>query len=447
MVKLQKLIFEGFRTPDQVASVVFSKESVTVIFGDNGCGKTTYLRAINAFLSQDSAYLEAISVRNIYCEYMYDEVRGVYDDEGDLIEQEIIREDVPGDVWVRRFGDKYDWTSFESSALLATKSLSLGVERGVATQQVRIDTDILLSYFMHPRNRGQAKDFVSHSGGGLHELAEDMSRFIRMRQANINRSKRSELSFDSAHVNLQNIKLENIEQILLEHYNFARKMATRQIQNALFDTLAVVINDGQQGDFDISRSHFVDRLRASRVRLTEALDDDSSNKFKDMVLDKLKNIQSDADFDGIFDNPLLKTLLWNMMGQLTLEALLLNSVNLLVDKFNNYLIDDKKLRISDNKVFIEVEKRELQVGDLSSGERHILTFLTLVLFQGRQRNFLIIDEPEISLNIKWQRELMGIFQGLAPNTQIIVASHSPALAKKNPAYLSELRVSREALNG
>ena len=128
------------------------------------------------------------------------------------------------------------------------------------------------------------------------------------------------------------------------------------------------------------------------------------------------------------------------MSQLKLEKLLLNSVNLLVEKFNRYLIDGKMLKISDEKAFILVGEKELAVSDLSSGERHILTFLTLVLFQGRRRNFLIIDEPEISLNIKWQRELMGLLTSLAPQTQFIVASHSPAIARKNPSYLCELKV-------
>ena len=128
------------------------------------------------------------------------------------------------------------------------------------------------------------------------------------------------------------------------------------------------------------------------------------------------------------------------MRELRLEQLLLRSVNLLMEKFNSYLIDNKKLQILNDKVFVEADGRQLPVSDLSSGERHILTFLTLVLFQGRERDFLIIDEPEISLNIKWQRELMGLLHNLAPETQIIVASHSPALAKRNPQFLSELTV-------
>lgn len=70
----------------------------------------------------------------------------------------------------------------------------------------------------------------------------------------------------------------------------------------------------------------------------------------------------------------------------------------------------------------------------------MITFLSLVLFVGNNRNFLIIDEPEISLNIKWQRSLINLFKNLLPNVQIIVASHSPFLAKNNPEYLAKLEV-------
>ncbi|MDD2882980.1 MAG: AAA family ATPase, partial [Rhodoferax sp.] len=184
---------------------------------------------------------------------------------------------------------------------------------------------------------------------------------------------------------------------------------------------------------------FQQPVKSNRLRLIEALRDNSKNEFKNLIISKLESLDDDSSYDLIYGNK-LKTLLWNMMRELRLEQLLLRSVNLLTEKFNNYLIDNKRLQILNDKVFVGVDGRELPVSDLSSGERHILTFLTLVLFQGRQRNFLIIDEPEISLNIKWQRELMGLLHDLAPNTQIIVASHSPVLAKRNPSFLAELTV-------
>ncbi|MCW5209732.1 ATP-binding protein, partial [Desulfobulbus sp. US1] len=56
----------------------------------------------------------------------------------------------------------------------------------------------------------------------------------------------------------------------------------------------------------------------------------------------------------------------------------------------------------------------------------------------------IIDEPEISLNAKWQRNLIPLLSELAPNTQIIVASHSPAIAKK---YIKSLVIIDRIYNG
>ena len=133
-----------------------------------------------------------------------------------------------------------------------------------------------------------------------------------------------------------------------------------------------------------------------------------------------------------------------MIDELEVEKLILSSINLLVDKFNTFLINEKKLVVNSHEVFIEIGDERHSVNELSSGERHILTFLALVLFEGQGRDFLVIDEPEISLNIRWQRELMSLFSALLPSTQIIVASHSAALAKRNPNYLAELKVWRNS---
>ena len=76
--------------------------------------------------------------------------------------------------------------------------------------------------------------------------------------------------------------------------------------------------------------------------------------------------------------------------------------------------------------------------ELSSGERHLLSFLTLFLIICRGRDFYLIDEPEISLSMKWQRELLPLLSELSPNSQIIVATHSPSIANRNSDYLVEL---------
>lgn len=486
-ISLNKLRFNGFRSSDQSSSVDFPDTPVSVIFGLNGSGKTTFLRAINAFLSQNNQYLESIEVESIECKYTYKKsLSEIYEDleenqkqkivfdinffiDNNFIEslgieipdklleeynyklagekstkadwenlRAIIEKPYSREITVRKISEGYDWSSYEASELCRTTSLSLGIERGVTTQNSRVEPELISEFFLHPKFRSYLN---SESGKGLHSLANELSSFIRIRQNLSSRHKRSDLDFKSKHANLQNIKLDNIQGILIDHYEAARKMATQKIQNALFDTLAVAIEEDSSDEVQISPDEFFKNLQVSRLRLIEALKGDGSNRFKDTILNKLEGLSEENHYFEVYENMLLRTLFINMMEELRVERLLLNSINLIVDKFNKYLSGGKKLIVTEEKAIVSIGTKELDINELSSGERHILTFLTLVLFHGRNRNFLIIDEPEISLNIVWQRELLGLFNELVPETQIIVASHSPAIAKRNPKYLTELKIS------
>lgn len=427
-MKIANIEFHGFKAKNRFAKVEFSSDNVTVIYGDNGCGKTTFLKAINSFLSQDNDELSSIGIKKVVCN--------------------IKDEDQPKSICVELKDEGYDWTEFEDSSLANSRSLSLGVERGVSTQSLKIEPEVLMSFFAHPKRQHEL--FGDHrvmalSKRSIYELSEELSFFLRRRNAARFRNKRPEIDFDEKHLYLQSIKIENIEELLLQRYRVARFTATRKIQSALFDTLSVAIDVENSGADNAStdKSQLGKRIVESKDRIIEALDDGDDNKFKNRIVAILGRIDQKGELDKILEHSLLSELFQNMIDELEVEKLILSSINLLVDRFNTYLINDKKLVINGNEVYVEIGAERHSVNELSSGERHILTFLALVLFEGQGRDFLVIDEPEISLNIKWQRELMALFAALLPSTQIIVASHSPALAKRNPNYLSELKVWRD----
>lgn len=81
----------------------------------------------------------------------------------------------------------------------------------------------------------------------------------------------------------------------------------------------------------------------------------------------------------------------------------------------------------------ENEIRFLQIGEvltpyqLSSGEKQLLVILLTVLVQDCQPCVLFMDEPEVSLHIDWQQQLIEIISQLNPNAQIILTTHSPAV--------------------
>jgi ABC-type dipeptide/oligopeptide/nickel transport system ATPase subunit len=77
---------------------------------------------------------------------------------------------------------------------------------------------------------------------------------------------------------------------------------------------------------------------------------------------------------------------------------------------------------------------------LSSGEKQFLLLLCNTLATRDQASILIIDEPEISLNVKWQR---GLVQALldcikGSNVQMIFATHSIELLARHKQHVVKL---------
>lgn len=64
---------------------------------------------------------------------------------------------------------------------------------------------------------------------------------------------------------------------------------------------------------------------------------------------------------------------------------------------------------------------------LSSGEKQLLIILLKAVNQSNQPSILLMDEPEISLHLSWQIELIEIIRQLNPNAQVIIATHSPGI--------------------
>ena len=50
-----------------------------------------------------------------------------------------------------------------------------------------------------------------------------------------------------------------------------------------------------------------------------------------------------------------------------------------------------------------------------------------VLVQDNKPYVLFMDEPEVSLHVDWQQQLIDLILGLNPNVQIILTTHSPAV--------------------
>lgn len=104
----------------------------------------------------------------------------------------------------------------------------------------------------------------------------------------------------------------------------------------------------------------------------------------------------------------------------------------------------KNIMVAGNGDIIVMNKRrknqKMQVEELSSGEKQIITLMAYLAFKvdGRRQRIYVVDEPEVSLHITWQERFVDALLEACPDGQFILATHSPSIiAKKERRSMCE----------
>lgn len=96
---------------------------------------------------------------------------------------------------------------------------------------------------------------------------------------------------------------------------------------------------------------------------------------------------------------------------------------------------------SNEIVFLSRTGKKLTPYNLSSGEKQLLILLSETLLQNQRPFIFVADEPEISLHVSWQDQLIGSLRELNKSAQLIVATHSPDIV----GSLSDRAIDMETL--
>ena len=92
---------------------------------------------------------------------------------------------------------------------------------------------------------------------------------------------------------------------------------------------------------------------------------------------------------------------------------------------------NKEIRFTDQAIEVSTPSGEkIGLASLSSGEKHLLRILVQLLLV--EENSMMIDEPEISMHIDWQKVLINSMRSLNPDAQLIFATHSPEIMADIP---------------
>ncbi|MBC6432892.1 ATP-binding protein [Nostoc sp. HG1] len=142
----------------------------------------------------------------------------------------------------------------------------------------------------------------------------------------------------------------------------------------------------------------------------------------------VKVLKSNTKTDSSIISRVLKPYLDSVTARFDALQDTQNLLTIFETTINNLFFRDKyiRLHVRDGlKIFTE-EGEELSPETLSSGEKQLLLLFCNTLTARDKATIFIIDEPEISLNIKWQRQLIRALLELTKGSQVqfILATHS-----------------------
>lgn len=108
-----------------------------------------------------------------------------------------------------------------------------------------------------------------------------------------------------------------------------------------------------------------------------------------------------------------------------------------------FSLTGKRIEIEGSKFTVVTDYGTLPVEALSSGEMQILLILLRVFLLNGSEAVVMIDEPENSLDIEWQFELVNLLTHLNGKAQYFITTHSqPSLVKDGEIRFGTWRILR-----
>ena len=110
---------------------------------------------------------------------------------------------------------------------------------------------------------------------------------------------------------------------------------------------------------------------------------------------------------------------------------LLEKLELFTNILNERRFTYKSIAIDRERGFYfkTINGKKLDLNELSSGEQHEVVLLYELIFKTKAGILVLIDEPEISLHISWQKEFLDDLLRIIKiqDFQVLIATHSPSI--------------------
>lgn len=433
----------GRRTMD-----VEIQDNKLILVGENGTGKSTFANLIYYFLSKQWRRLH---------DYRFSAVEAVLDGEELKVTPEQIDAHFTArqqfSIAVRRFSPHWspgmrrsvisrllEYTPHELLEEQERLLIQISEELRVPPRRVReLIEDYLKETKGKPTDLQVTEERISSLVKGqflylptYRRIEQDLRsifRGVEIEQEIREFKKRLSVRREGApYIELVEFGMEDVEQTIADRMSQIKESVRNGLDNLTGTYLREVIG-GVHTTVDVQRVREIDpkTLDAIFVRIDEATlpgSDKTRLKEKMAFISASREIQ---DEDKVIAHFLLK-LIELYSEQQANER----DVREFIDLCNGYLTG--KQIIYDNTkytIFIRLDTEASQSSEtlemkmLSSGEKQIVSLFSHLYLSGEKRFFVVIDEPELSLSVPWQRRFLPDIVKTGMCSGLIAVTHSP----------------------
>lgn len=422
-------------------TIEFKTESgVTIITAPNGYGKTAILRLINAFFARDFGTL--IEIKYDKLEYRFDDdviIHVIQSRKGQKIKIRIVR--VPEN-------DKYKEFTYEAGELGVRPYPSHVIEHAVPFIE-RISEN---EWFDSSRGRAVTAHEIDNLYG--HIIERELGRY----GGAYDRTKRPTApewllsvtnSIDCRFIETQRLlDFSQRSRRGRESKNVFRTLSVVEAQalelsTAIQNKLAEFTNNSQEKDRTfphrvIERSTVRYRRSATLLRRIQELEQQRSRLIDVGILDSSEGyIPISVDSVSPTVLSVLDVYVEDNMAKLAVFDSLYEKVSVFLriinEKFGTHRVDNarKKVRCHKDKGFIVESggKNIIEPTQLSSGEQHEIVLFYDIIFKMGENTLLLIDEPELSLHVGWQKKFVPDLLKIIESNEmsVLLATHSPQI--------------------
>ena len=415
---------------------LFLKDRITIIHGQNGVGKTALLRLIEALVKGKYIQLintplasfclrltdnSEIGIRKIYKKNEDDNKEGniglteVYYIDNTKHQENIeiatnqtkletilrmVDREIP---WIRRIGED-QWYDRQRDEIISSDQL---IEQYADDLPDRLKKHIF-----------QEPEWLSSVRQKLNVHFIETQRLLKISPSE-EENRYGHLSGGRITATVQKYATELKQRIAETMAEYAK---SSQLLDQSFPQRLLASNSAQPLTIEElkRRMEALDKKRAELKKIG-LVDEDTTYPFDVSKLDSLRTTERAVMTLYVDDTAKKLGVLDKLADRL---LLLLNNMN---NKFKNKLIGiDKKLGL----VAKDRNGNPLNLEFLSSGEQHELVLIYDLLFRVEPDTLVMIDEPELSLHVIWQKafiaDLLAIVQTVG--FDVLLATHSPFIA-------------------